>query len=210
MILTDSRGENLQKDIRADFQKRYPHLQHGVNITVQVVGGARTDNIISKADRRYLKRQTFDMIYTFVGINDLTSKINGMVVPNFENVPELVDTLTDSLIKLKSDLSKRARKIVISQFVGIDLDRYNDYVDEGVWYYQQKMINDSMPILAHTINLINRDDNTTGPWITGTVHDYVNHKLYNRYAKLYDGLHPTECLRKKWAKLFTDSIVKNM
>ena len=81
---------------------------------------------------------------------------------------------------------------------------------EGLWYYQQRTIKEAMPILAHTVNLINRDENLKSPWITGTIHNYVNHKLYHRYAKLHDGLHPTEITITKWAQLFTEAIVKNM
>ena len=53
------------------------------------------------------------------------------------------------------------------------------------------------------MNFINRTDNLVGPWITGTIHDCVNHKLYNRYAKL------KEVIKTKWSKKFTDAIVKN-
>ena len=67
-----------------------------------------------------------------------------------------------------------------------------------------------MPLLAHTVHLMNKADNVMGPWITNTVHDYVNHKLYNRYAILKDGLHPKNSLKDKWAKFFTDAIVKNL
>ena len=66
-----------------------------------------------------------------------------------------------------------------------------------------------MPLLAHTVNLINESSNVIGPWITGTVHDYVNHKLYNRYARLKDGLHPTDLTKEVWAKKFVLAIMKN-
>ena len=87
--------------------------------------------------------------------------------------------------------------------------RYNRELEDGYWYYQQKVIDEAMPILAHTINFVNKADNLVGPRLTGTVHDFVNRKLYNRYGKLIDGLHPTHPTQKKWANLFAKSICTN-
>ena len=144
------------------------------------------------------------MIMTFVGVNNLTNKVyEGKVEPVFESVSEIMEETTDSYTKLKEDLEDRRPHIVISQIVGIYIDAYNKYVNEGRWFYQQNELNMSMPLLAHTVNFINRTDNLVGQWITGTIHDYVNHKLYNRYAKL------KEVIKTKWSKKFTDAIVKN-
>ena len=179
-------------------------------MTVQTLGGARIENIVEKADHRFPEKRQYDIIYTFVGVNNLTIKwYEGKVIPVYDNVPELIETLTDAYIKLKSDLKLRARKIVVCQIVGIDIDEYNKYLSEGYWYYQQNVINSAMPILLHTINLINRDDEFKSPWITGSVHNYVNRKQYNRYANLRDGLHPHKATKVKWAKLFTNSIIEN-
>ena len=93
--------------------------------------------------------------------------------------------------------------------MGIDIDMYNKNQEEGRWYYQQKEINNAMPILAHTVNFINKAEELVGPWITGSIHDYKNHKLYHRYAKLKDGLHPRDALKDVWAGKFTKAIVKN-
>ena len=59
-----------------------------------------------------------------------------------------------------------------------------------------------MPILAHTINFIDKAEDLVGPWLTSTIHDYVNKVLYNRYGKLRDCLHPNVQMQEKWAKLF--------
>ena len=211
LVLTDSRGTGLEKDIRDEIRAGHPDLRQKIQVTVQVVRGATIENIIEKADKRFNNAIVYDITYTFVGVNNLTTKLNnGMVIPKFDNVPELVESLTNGYTKLKSDLEKRSKKVVISQIVGIHLDMYNSYMNEGFWYYHQNTINEAMPLLAHTLNFINRANHMTGPWITNTIHDYVNHKLYNRYAKLHDGLHPTVSLRKKWSKLFVNAIVKNL
>ena len=211
LVLVDSRGAGLEDRIKKDMQTRHPNLQIKINVTVRTLGGACIDNILKRADERFPDTKHYDIIFVSVGVNNLTNKVpGGNVEPVFDNTPELVETLTDMFTQLKLNLKPRATKVVICQLVGIDFHRYNDFKDEGLWYYQQETLNKSMLVLAHTINFINRADNVTGPWLTGTVHDYVNHKQYNRYAKLKDGLHPRNELKSKWAKLFTDSFLKNV
>ena len=195
LIMTDSRGGGLEGIIVEDIRTRHPNLLDVIQITVQVIGGAKIENIVEKADKRF-NVKIYDIIYLFVGVNNLTCKLFGKVFPVFENVPDLIDTITDAYTSLKMSLEKRSAKIVVCQTVGIEMDTYNSYQDEGFCYYHQQVINEAMPILAHTVNFINRADNVVGPWITNTVHDYVNHKLYNRYAKLQDGLHPSTALKK--------------
>ena len=133
------------------------------------MGGARVEDIIQKMDQRFPDSELFDIIYTFVGVNNLSSKRwNGKVAPNFNNVPEIVESLTDGYTQLKSELKTRTNQVVVCQIVGLDIDMYNGYNDEGYWYYQQKGINEALPMLAHTVNFINRSDAVKGPWITKT------------------------------------------
>ena len=149
------------------------------------------------------------ILFHIVGVNNLTDKVGTRKVePVYDNIPDLMNDLTDKFTKLKSDLKRRCDFIIISQIVEIDIDTYNKNVNQGRWYYQQQELNRAMPLLAHTVNLINQAENVIGPWVTGTVHNYVNHKLYNRYAKLKDGLHPTDYTKEAWAKKFAQAIVR--
>ena len=209
IILADSRGALLQLKIREELQKQYPDLAKGIEVTVRIMEGATLDNLMKKMDSKYPAIKQCDLLYIHTGVNNLTLKKGSTVQPTFDNIPELVDIMTDKFTVLKNKLSGTCKNIVISQLVGIDLHRYNREVDDGYWYYHQIVINEGMPILAHTINFINRADNLVGPWLTGTVHDFVNGKLYNRYGKLRDGLHPSEHTQSKWAKLFVKSIITN-
>ena len=185
LIMADSGGAGLEKRIRAEISKNHANLHNRLDLTVRPMGGAHVEDIIHKMDQVLPDSELFYIIYTSVGVNNLTSKKwNGKVAPNFNNVPEIVESLTDGYTKLKSELKTRTNQVVVCQIVGLDIDLYNGYNDEGYWYYQQEVINEAMPILAHTLNFINRSDAVKGPWITNTIHDFVNHKLYNRYAKL--------------------------
>ena len=104
--------------------------------------GADIDNIVKKMDKKCPKYVEFDVIYTLVGINNLTHKGHyGMVEPVFDNVPELIETLCDKFTALKVDLMKRSKFLVIGQIVGINIDQYNHYRDEGRCFFQQDTIN---------------------------------------------------------------------
>ena len=210
LIMTDSRGTGLDQRITEDMQKRYPTQYPNLNIIVRVMRGAVIENIITKMDKLFPTYSTYDMIYTMVGVNNLTSKCaHGKVEPNFDDIPELVESLSDKLSILKTDLKKRAKYVIIGQIVGLDMDRYNEYYAEGRWFYQQIVLNQAIPMLANTTNCINKENDVYSPWIANTVHEYVNHKLYNKYRKLKDGLHPSSQTLTKWAKLFSDAIVMN-
>ena len=75
---------------------------------------------------------------------------------------------------------------------------------------RQCVINESMPLLAHTTNLLNSDDNLISPWLTKIVHYRVNHKLYSAYGKLADGLHFKYETKVTVAKRFVESFRKNI
>ena len=209
MILTDSRGLHLQEKIVQEIKKQLPQHTDELHVTVRIMEGATPDNILKKMNSKYGALPYCDLIYVNAGVNNLSIKRGPVVNPVYDNVADLIDDVTDKITTLKSKINSVCKNVVIAQVVGIDIARYNREVDDGFWYYQQNVINDAMPLLAHTINFVNRADNLVGPWLTSTVHDFVNRKLYNRYGKLRDGLHPNDQTQEKWAGLFVRSIYTN-
>ena len=171
--------------------------------------GAPLDIIIRKINSKYQAKLRCDMLYVHTGVNNLTCKTGPTVQPIFDNIPDLVDCLTDKITDLKTKLWKQCENVIVAQIVGIDLAQYNHEPNIGIWYYHQRVFDESMPILAHTIHFINRADNLVGPWLMSTVHDYVNNTLYNRYGKLKDSLHPSVHTQEKWDKLFAKSMLSN-
>ena len=116
LIPADSRGAGLEERIKAAL--RYPLMEKEINMTAHSLGGARIQNIIERNDRRYPESILFDIIYVFTGINNFTVKINnGMVVPVFDNIPDIVENLSNNFSNLKSELKARASKVVSCQTV---------------------------------------------------------------------------------------------
>ena len=204
--MADSRGSTLQQEIINQLRRQNLELSTEIDVTVRTMEGASLDNIVRKMNHKYPDPPRCDVLYIHAGVNNLTNKSGRIIQPVYDNIPELVEDITDKITELKTKLVKICQHIVVVQLVGLDLSRYNREIDDGFWFYQQNVINDAMPLLAHTINFINKADDLVGPWLTGTVHDYVNKKLYNRYGKLVDGLHPTSQTQTKWANLFGKSI----
>ena len=210
LVMADSRGVDLEKTILY-----FLHTEHGtqasnIGITFRIMSDAKLDNIVEKMDEQYQSGQFFDLIYVFAGVQDLIKMSPlGKVRPNFDNIPELIDTMANKISVVKQKLRNRASKVAMVQLVGLHLCTYNQVIDDGFWYYAQSVIDDAMPILAHTINYINRADRVVGPRLANTVHEVENNRQHNRYSKLGDGLHPTDRTKAKWAKLFADSIWKN-
>ena len=98
LILTDSRGFGLEKEILKDLRIRYPDILHQINLTVIPMGGAKAENILIKIDKLYPTTEKFDVIYAFVGVNNLTVKTGKRrVEPVFDDISERVEMLTDSL-----------------------------------------------------------------------------------------------------------------
>ena len=161
LIMADLRGTLLQEKIQHEHQKENPHRAAEIEVTVQVMEGAMLDNIIKKMNSKYRKILECDLLYIHAGVNNLTSKKGAIVQPVFDEIPELVDIITDKITSVKLKLHKSCKNIVMVQIVGIDIGRYNREMD-GFWYYQQIVINEAMPILAHTINVINKADNLVG------------------------------------------------
>ena len=70
LIMTDSRGTGLEKDIEKDLKDRHLDYYHKMDITVRVMRGADIDNIISKMDKIFPLYTDYDMIYTMAGVNN--------------------------------------------------------------------------------------------------------------------------------------------
>ena len=94
----------------------------------------------------------------------------------FEDIPTLIETMLNKFEIFKCQIQILSDKIVLCQLIGLSISDYNKTTNVREEY--QNVINESMPILAHTLNLVNSDENLIGPWMTKVVHYWVNHKLY--------------------------------
>ena len=163
LVMADSCGSGLKPMINRILEQKHPDIAAQVDVTVRSMGGAKIDNILERMDKYFPNNETFDLIFTFVGVNNLTVKNGkGKIEPVYEDLPKLINDITDKYTKLKIELKNRCAHIIISQIVGVDIDCYNKYYEEGRWYYQQTEINNAMPVLAHTINLFNLADGVHG------------------------------------------------
>ena len=156
--------------------------------------------------------RTVDFLFIAAGINDLSIKHpTGLVQPRYTDVPVLVEVLCDKFITLRQQVSQHTRNTVICQLVGADFDAYN--ASRGIFTdfnLQLTVINEAVPILNNTITCLNRERNLVSPWLQGSVHCFENKRMIHKYARLADGLHPTDITKRIWAKAFAKAIKTNL
>ena len=153
--------------------------------------------------------QHFDLLYIMLGVNNLSRKDrDGNIIPIFKDVPSLMEIMLAKYEILKCQLKEMSSKIVLCQLIGLHIATYNKMPTLDDVY--QQVINEAMPLLAHTLNLVNEDESLVGPWLTKIVHYYTNHKQYNAYGKLTDGLHFSKETKRVVARKIIDSICKNI
>ena len=203
LIISDSRGTDLYDNIRkTDTTKKLANI----DITVAVLHGANLDNGLDRLSQQVNTNDVYDIVYVMLGVNNL-SRLNsdGKVDPTYNDIATLVEMMSVKFEIFKCQIKEMSQHIVICQLIGINFFQYNKTGSN--FESEQEVVDESMPILAHTINLINMEDHLISPWLTKIVHYWTNHKLYS-YGKLRDGLHYTDNTKLTVAKRMYDAILK--
>ena len=206
LIITDSRGTDLQKNIRKmDTNNR---LQD-IDIMIIVLRGANLDDGFERLAEKIDVNSNFNTIYVMLGVNNLSVKNSvGKINPMYSDIPTLIEMMTTKFEIFKYQIKQMSNRVVLCQLVGMNLSMYNK--GYPTFELEQCVINEAMPILAHTLNLINRENQLISPWLTKIIHYRVNHKLYNAYGKLTDGVHYSESMKSTVAKRLLEAILKNL
>ena len=139
-------------------------------------------------------------------MNDLTKQYaKRYCVLSYDNIPNLVDSITNEFETARSKLIELIPNTIICHLIGISLADYNK-LDEGAMSQDQKIINMSTYHVNHAINSMNSDRNAIGPWLSDSIHANINGRHVHKYARLIDGLHPTDQTLKIWANKIITSI----
>ena len=172
-----------------------------------VLRGVNLDNGLERLSQKIDTTKVFDIIYVMLGVNNL-SRLNadGRVSPVYSDIPTLVEMMVTKFELFKYQIKEMSRNIVLCQLIGINLFIYNK--GGPTFKTEQSIINEAMPILAHSLNLINSEDQLVSPWLTKIIYFRTNQKLYNTYGKLRDGLHYSDLTKKTVAKRTLEAILK--
>ena len=104
--------------------------------------GARLETLV-KLTENHLRMKHYDLLFILAGVNNLTVKSSSRkVVPLYMEVPQLVDTLTDTLTSVNDTITSIGQNPVFCQLTGIDLNTYNNTSDE--YNVQQQVINEGV------------------------------------------------------------------
>ena len=107
----------------------------------------------------------------------------------------------------KEILKPLTNLLVFCQFPAIVLDKYNKWETE--FTAQQEIIDDGIIHLNRVVSALNYDTDCFIPFLLEQVHCMTRGRRYNKYAKLYDGLHPDMELADVWAKNIVTAAIKN-
>ena len=204
IIIGDSRVALMESSLR--YQLKLLEIRND-DCPIKAYSGARIHEAVLRASDLVAAHKDAT-VYLMAGTNDLTVKHkSGLISPVYQEVGNLVEVMFDKYIEAKVYLSKIASKVVICQLTGVDIDKYNKYATN---YSQcQDVINQAIPILNHSINLLNKESQVVSPWLQTSVHCQVKNKIIHKYRRLYDGIHPTPETSIIWAKELAKAIDKN-
>ena len=172
------------------------------------MSGAKIYDLTNYAKVHLNSDHPYDYIYLFAGVNHLSVKQrSGRVTAAFDNVASLVDTMTDYYENARYILSSFAKKVVICQLTGLNLDMYNQQDNEQI--FGQQIIDQAVPHINHAINLMNQDSEVSSPWLQTTIHAKIHHRPCHKYRRFSDGIHPSDQTLILWAQLLIKSFLSN-
>ena len=197
--------------------KQFDSILHNFKLNFQLQVIAYSGATILSGTRRFLQydQTQCDSIILALGVNDLTrleytyDGSRRLVRPRFDNLPDLVDTLTDKYTKAKQLLSAAGYRCIICELTGMDLNKYNKHLTS--YHDFQLTIDEAVPVLNRVISAINYDDKLPTPYLQDSIHHKcrkTDTRRRTKYAKLRDGLHPHDETARCWLKQIIKSIIK--
>ena len=144
LLVTDSRGTYLQEEIETLLKSL--ELVTLFNVKTLPASGATIGSIYYTIEEE-LRSSTYDLMIVFVGVNDLTKlhKPSKRVSPNFTEVGNLVEVLTDKYTLLRIKLRALNQRFVLTHIIGIDLNVKNETT--GRYLAQQDVINEGCVLM---------------------------------------------------------------
>ena len=206
LIICDERGRdlkefmlNVQEEMDEPRLVRYTFMFHE-KATIYEGTTNKKNNLSEKK---------YDIIISMLGTNDLlTRHLNGHFSSKYNDIGNLVDTMTDKFQLSKNYLKQFCKHIVVSHVLGLDFDRYNRY--ETDYSYSQRLLDEAIPLLNQAIVSMNGDDDITTTLLQDTLHTRTKGSRFHKYHKLYNGYNPRAGLIISWAEQIHKSVIKNI
>ena len=205
----DPRGTGFDPIIKKLLTNNSP------SVKTMDVRGANLQTIEKKAIEE-LKQNGYEQTYIMLGVNNLTKLFHRkQIILNFDNIPELVNTMDDMFTQLKLKLQPHTPKVIVCHLIGLDILTYNlsrkgnDNLIVADYPSMQATINEAIPFINRAIDSMNISSNLIGPWLEDTIHANINGKKVHKYLRLGDGLHPDDVTKKLWAKKLIKAFREN-
>ena len=200
LLLTDSHGMKIQPLINDELRK----TQSTARIEVKSLRGGNI-NSVTEMGEKILKNHRHQACYLFAGVNNLTTKVETRYsVFNYNDIPSMVEEMTDKYEQAQYKLKLKVPYVVICHLIGLDFVKYNK-LEANAMSEDQNILNQSVYHINHAINAMNADSNVIGPWISDSIHANIHGRHVHKYNKFSDGLHPDIITCRQWAKIIVKS-----
>ena len=222
LVATDSRGTGLLNKIMDRLQEvaiKAGKIQD-IHVEMLAKSGTTVETLLPWVEGE-LDANNYHLIIAAIGINNLTNvNSDSTITPIFQEVSNLVDVMTTKYQAFKNTIAARvqAPPVVIAQLIGVRVMRYNEAHGKSIgdkplylnpYPLQQHVINEGVRHLNLVIVNMNEESGVIGPWWQSTIHHLKGANRYDRYKKLWDGLHPDSDTKKTWGCMIANSILAN-
>ena len=199
VILTDSRGKNLEECFSTEVQT-YVDIRTYSGLTLHQLN-------YNLPQYRFLQRAS--MVYIMVGVNDFT------ILDRATHTVRLATPfLSGLLVRLKNEinaLDMSMRKFfprlpyILCPLYGLDVNANNRM--EGIYRYQD-VLDAAVIKVNEVIGRLNTRNGQINPFVSNVIHRYRPKigEYITLYHKLWDGLHPTKSTQEKIASYLLRSI----
>lgn len=205
IIIADSRGAGLQSEI---------DILNDGNYDIKVIirkGRGMTQAVIESTNKLMWTRP--DQIVVLAGICDITRKdrITKMVSLQDSDADLILGRIDNSLGEIEHHLSlkltERSYTVTFCPITGMDIAKYNGLVAE---HPDQENLDRIIVEVNKAIIARNSMNHVVTPWTASEVHyNKKGGRKKTRYYKLAsDGLHLSDTLKEKWARILYNAIVQ--
>lgn len=165
-----------------------------------------------------IRSEKWTQIYFLAGLCSLTYKD-----PKLRNVSIRTTATGISLERFRMELNQSLEfvsrivgesntnvKYVLTPITGIDLSLYNKGQTVGLAEVQQPILNNLIIETNKLIVQVNTVNDVNTPWVSRLIHKRNRDKICHLYHRLAsDGCHLTDELRRAWADILSDAVLKN-
>ena len=150
----------------------------------------------------------YDRVYFIGGVNNLSTRVNGMSTPKYDNKDQLVRDIMQELYRARVKIDPLANEVVICDMIGMNFQNYNYGWISHAYIAQQRILDSAIIRINEYIQEMNTDRGLNSPQIGDVVRKKRgSNRMEHKYlSTCHDGLYFNEVTAVK----IMDKLMINM